>query len=558
LISYNGFRKNIVSSLGDSRNDVLLQISEAISNIHSSAQIISNLYYYNDTLDTIVNANPNYLDEMTKYNYLIQLKTMSQTYQNALVNIDMPYYCVLRADNGYNYLSLPHKQEYNFEKFDDAMWTEKLSGTDGQMVVALPYKDKINEDQELWCLSFARILKNANGLPAGQLFINVDERVVYKAYEDVINHNSIYLLGEDRIIISSDKEDFIGSRYDLDINLEVDSGVISEVVDIDGEEHLISGYRVKNTGLMIIEHLKTAEIIAPLNTILKNISLMCVVMSAVIIIISLYVTRWLVRPLEVIRNRLLLVSNGALDVSFADDTFYEFQQINHACQYMLTQIDHLIQSVKQEEQKKRAAEIQALQSQINPHFIYNTLFSIKCMVDMQKSEAASNMLVRFCSLLRRLFREKGAFTTIRNELKYLREYEQIMEYRYPDLFTINYSVDPKLYQCHILRFVLQPLIENSIFHGSKYMSAINRIDVVVRAVPEKNQLVLMVSDTGVGMEQETLSHVFDIKSGVSHDHFGLYNVRQRLMLYFDDPDVIEIQSCKENGTKVIIRHPMID
>lgn len=206
---------------------------------------------------------------------------------------------------------------------------------------------------------------------------------------------------------------------------------------------------------------------------------------------------------------------------------------------------------------KRAQAI-ALQSQINPHFMSNTLENINYMaVDaLGKDNKVSEMIKALADMLRNSLKGTGALVTIREEIAYCEKYLKIQKIRYEDKFDVIWKVDPEVYECRIIRIVLQPLIENAVYYGIRPLSAKGLIRITVHSAGDRIQI--LVTDNGLGMTKEKREELnLQIRQNMIREssHIGLSNVYQRLKLYYGDECEIDIESKPGAGTCIGIRIP---
>ncbi|MEX2416617.1 MAG: sensor histidine kinase, partial [Paenibacillaceae bacterium] len=216
----------------------------------------------------------------------------------------------------------------------------------------------------------------------------------------------------------------------------------------------------------------------------------------------------------------------------------------------------LMSQVVKEQEFKRKSEISALQAQINPHFLYNTLDSIVWMAEAKKSEE----VVLMTSALARLFRSsisKGReLVLIQTELEHITNYLTIQQMRYRDKLTFHIDVAPKILNYLTLNILLQPLVENAIYHGIKNKSGIGVI--TIRGCEDQDKVIFHVIDNGVGMDEATIARILSNQAASERRGMGVANVHERIQLYFGDAFGLSYESEPDVGTSVIIRIPKID
>ena len=208
-----------------------------------------------------------------------------------------------------------------------------------------------------------------------------------------------------------------------------------------------------------------------------------------------------------------------------------------------------------EQEQKRKSELKALQSQINPHFLYNTLDSIIWMAEGKKNEEVVLMTASLARLLRQSISNEDELVSIGQEAEYARSYLTIQKMRYKDKLEFQIDISPAIFGVKIIKLVLQPIIENAIYHGLKYKDS--KGFLIVRGYQEGEKAVLEVEDNGVGMDEETLSHIFEKHKVNYHSNgVGVYNVQKRLKLYYGEEYGIVYKSKKNEGTRAVITIPM--
>lgn len=552
----NDFYEYITSTQTMLLKQTALKIEDTIS----TAEIISNMYYYNPSIATIIHTNSKYLDDHSRYSYYLEMKGIDEQLETALINSDLSYKCIMISDNGFTYNSAARISDYRFEQYMTAKWDTLLEDSKGSIVLVTPYEDESADSTWYW--SFARVLKsNATYKPIGRLFINIDERTVFDLYKNLSSEqNDLFILNEEDTIISSSSVNSIGTVYPSDDSES--NNMDGRIQDIDGISYLILSFPIEHTQLYIVEHIPLTTVLSPFRTAICRILICCVVITIILIFLARMLTSKAVLPFNQLYTSLSKFGSGDLNVTFPPSKITEFQQINSICNVTVGRINNLIDEIQEKEEQKRIAEIQALQSQIRPHFLNNTLFTIKCMIDLNKNETALAMLKHLSALLKYLQHNQDILATVAEEIEELKQYVAIMSYRYPDAFTVDFIIDPQVSDNKILRHLLQPLVENSIFHGIGTDESINHITIAIRL--DDDLMTISVSDTGCGIDPQKLARLFHTPEhheqtgpACHHEQVGLYNIKERLLLYFHMPDPITVTSVPYERTEFIIKHPII-
>lgn len=223
---------------------------------------------------------------------------------------------------------------------------------------------------------------------------------------------------------------------------------------------------------------------------------------------------------------------------------------------MIVTIEQLMKQNSYEQKQKRISELKALQAQINPHFLYNTLDSIIWMAEDGQTDDVVLMTSSLAKLLRQSISNEKEFVTIREEIDYIRHYLIIQKMRYKDKLTYEINIDPDIQFCDILKLVVQPLVENAIYHGIKYKDGIGFIQVVGYRINE--DICLEVIDNGAGITPEKLEHLFEPNcSHPKKNGVGIINVQERLRMQYGEPYGLYYESRPSEGTRVKILIPYI-
>lgn len=233
----------------------------------------------------------------------------------------------------------------------------------------------------------------------------------------------------------------------------------------------------------------------------------------------------------------------------------EVGDLAHSFNQMQEEMKQLLSQVVAQERAKRTAEIHALQAQINPHFLYNTLNTIKWMANMQCADNIGEATASLIYMLRYASSMQGDLVSIRDELQFVEKYLSLMQLRYCDRFDVKFDIEEEALDGLSLRFLLQPFVENAIFHGFQGNEAANLLTIGARV--DRQDLILTVEDNGVGMTDRQLEHIqADDLHREGFNSIGIRNVMERIKLHYDDRYGVVLSSGPMRGTRVVITLPM--
>jgi two-component system sensor histidine kinase YesM len=244
------------------------------------------------------------------------------------------------------------------------------------------------------------------------------------------------------------------------------------------------------------------------------------------------------------------------------ETMDEIGQLVRSYNKLGGRIERLTEQVKHNESMKKEADMLALQAQINPHFLYNTLSSIHWMALMNQDTKTAHMVGNLSDFLRFSLNKGAQYCPVSQEISHARHYANIQSIRYPDQFEIHFFVDPSMNDIMMLKLLLQPLIENALIHG--ILKKDGKGVIHVHAVMNKETMTFVVDDTGIGMEPDKLREVLyrlqqsDEPEPIVQGSYGLRNVHQRLLLHYGNEAGLKIESMEGIGTRVTFTLPAME
>ncbi|WP_238725920.1 sensor histidine kinase [Diplocloster agilis] len=272
------------------------------------------------------------------------------------------------------------------------------------------------------------------------------------------------------------------------------------------------------------------------------------------VLIAILLSSMITKPIKALVKSMKKVEQGQFEnVTLQTVGHNEISALTNSFNIMTEEIHHLMIQNMEEQEQKRKSELMALQSQINPHFLYNTLDSIIWMAEGGKNREVVLMTSSLAKLLRQSISNEDEIVTIASEVEYTRSYLTIQKMRYQDRLEFSIDVDPDILDLKIVKLVLQPLVENAIYHGIKYKETKGMIWVTGRNLG--SIIVIRVEDNGIGMTEEQLAHIFEKKTSRKSNGVGAGNVNKRLRLYYGPEYGLTYESQLNVGTTVTIRIP---
>ena len=279
-----------------------------------------------------------------------------------------------------------------------------------------------------------------------------------------------------------------------------------------------------------------------------------------LVFVNLRLSAWITAPMKKLDRAVKELEAGRETVDLKVDGPYEVEHLSRSIQSMVSTMRHLMDDILQQEEQKRRSELDVLQSQINPHFLYNTLDSVIWMTENGRTEDAVVMLTSLARLFRISLSRGSNIITVAEELEHARHYLTIQKMRYKNKFSADLSADG-VESLYTIKLIVQPILENAIYHGMDYADGDGKI--CVRAFREGEDTVIEVADNGLGMPEEVVERLLDQGSayaaaGSKGSGIGLRNVHRRIQLTFGREYGLTILSEPDDGTVVRIRLPALD
>lgn len=420
-----------------------------------------------------------------------------------------------------------------------------------------------NGNQYRWVVSLSRAVELTEGTSTtqGVLLVDLSYSSLEHLFDGVTARKGGYVY-----LISSDGEILYHPRIQL-----IDSGRMKENnmaaagykdgnhrEKFNGETRNIIVKSIGYTGWKVVG--VTPSHVVSLNTIKTRLFIVFIItlILAVLALINSYISSRITNPIKELEKSVAVLEDGDLEAAVSIGGSYEIKHLGNSIQNMAKQIRLLMEDIVTEHEAKRKQEFDTLQSQINPHFLYNTLDIIVWMIENeQKAEA-----VKAVTALARFFRislSKGkSIITVRDELEHVRNYLMIQHMRFKNKFSYKIDVREDCMELASLKLMLQPLVENAIYHGMEFMDGDG--EILLRVWKDGEELYFTVKDNGLGMTKEQVESLFSDEVHVTSKKgsgIGVKNVNERIKLYFGEKYGLVIESEPDEGTTIIIHLPAI-
>lgn len=560
---YRNISRDLEQSLSDHAMSLSFQISKYMDERLRS--IISRVYTlvsgpsYTTTLREFLLGNNEYQYAltMTRINGFISEIKMSDPFISSV-------YVYTPKGTFYDLASYP-KTGFDFLKSD--LYREYQENGGPVLYKSAKMKDEIFKGDKYVIPLVVRV--NLSGyFGEVYLIINIDSNEMDKYLSKSI------IGGEDVVVVDTNKR-LIASNGAIDTQAYRDKITIRPKLshwDENNRDYIVSADCLDSSNWVVVVFSDKSQNKAALNSSRYLVAFLIVLSAVIAGAFSLFFSIRIIRPLEQLQQSMLAVTKGDFTMRYEYGYNNEVGRLarcfndmveklgNFVCELNLTieQLKVEKENVKREQTLKRKAELNALQAQIDPHFLHNTLNSIIWLAEEGKSEEISTLSAELARFYEYRIRGTKSVICINDEIEQVKSYLAIQRIRYGNSISYHFELDESLMDRLILKLVLQPLVENAIFHGVQSSDRPQK-DISIRVwEDEQTNIVLEVRDNGAGIEPEQLKKIneqLSVCSFVPKDGYGIYNVNERIKLYFGDEYGLVYESEAGKWTRAILRIP---
>jgi two-component system sensor histidine kinase YesM len=527
------------------------------STMHVIEQISFNVENYRNNMIDIVNLideNINKADNINSSKLVEKLDVILDM-KDDIVSI------ALFSDKGKIIIGDPFSKLKNNADIINQEWFIKANENNGQVFISSPHVQNLFEVKHNWVISLSKAITFNYGKEKINGILLVD-----------INFNSIeqfckkISLGErGYVYIIDSKGNFIYHPQQQLIYLGLKNEDIKDVLktyygttiqNTDKEERLITVKTIGNSDWRVAG-VSYMDEFYKIKKDITNFSAAILALAIIfIILLFIFISAKITKPIKELDNSMKKVEEGDFNIKVDINGDKEVVHLAKTFNIMVSKIRQLMDQIVIEQEAKRKSELDALQAQINPHFLYNTLDSIVWMAENGKTQDVITMVTSLARLFRISISRGRNIITVREEIEHAKNYLIIQKIRFKSKFKFNIEVEEKVLQYKTLKLILQPIIENAIYHGIEYMFEEGNITVSAKEVNDK--LLYEVTDNGLGIKPDILENILSYNSKENGGAgVGIRNVHERIQLCYGKEYGLEIESELEEGTKVKLWLPIV-
>ncbi len=460
-------------------------------------------------------------------------------------------------DNSGNSFSINNRSDYESVPVNirEAAWYREAISARGSYFLRLNGDGVFSESAKENSVSLIRSVRDINTTESiGVLVINISETAFRQAYEGIgwYNASRFFLLDENGngIVRSSQPDaELLEALHEADDGQE--QGTLR--LRLNKEQHLVSRLREANHGWKLISMMPVSQLSAETTPAFMS-GFMVILFNGVLLFVgAILVSGMITSPINKLLHSMKQVETGVLEEWDIRAGNREISQLQEHYNLMIGWIRELIEKVVAEQRTKRKNELSVLQAQIKPHFLYNTLDSINALALMGDTEGVVRVVDALGVYYRLSLGHGREVVTVGEEVEMVRNYLAIQKMRYGDLFEDLYDLDPAASSAPLLKLVLQPLVENAIYHGIRESG--HNGTICIRTRLEEEAVCISISDNGAGISPERLERLMQGEEGIDSG-FGLRGTIERMRMFCGRQDVFIMESRPGEGTEITLRYPL--
>lgn len=553
-LSYSNSEGIIKDKSAAYSRDILNMIQMRLDDYVNNLTVISqDLLYEEKIYDILKNKDTNLINRFEDTNIVnshLKMVVLSRTEVRAITIIGNNGTSCYADDNSKNVSSrdsLPYKEIL-----------EKARHNDGN-----PIWFVISADRKVKDVFICRVINDIDNFKEiGLMVIQVKKEFLDTVYQGLTGNL-------ENIAILTENEEFIACRDINDTYLlsdEFTSGIKGEKGEKEDKKtgHFVSYVSMKNPDWKVVAYVTLNELYKDAYDLRRNIVLVCLVSVVLLSLITAFIAVDFVKPINNLVKGMKKVQKGEGNVSVKDDREDELGFLNKTFNEMSGEIHHLVNWVYREQLTRREAELKALQSQINPHFLFNTLESINWLAQLNNVPEISRTVSDLSDLMEASIGRDDRLITIEEEFSYADKYISLLKSRFADRIEFNKNVQKDVLGIKIPRLLIQPLIENAVFHGIEKSRGKGIINL--NAYKKDDRIVIEVIDNGTGMDSDELNCLNEKLSLDNDSYFkkladkrnksvGIENVNRRIKLFYGENYGLLIESEQGQYTRVVVSIP---
>lgn len=559
----NYFTKDVLERRAATQSEDDLRMLElGIKNMLDDIMYTSNYIQFDSNMSQLLKTHKLIDADSTNVKQKIALNYIHISNElSGITDLLMPLYITIMFKNDLYYTNYS-PIDFNPLEFKEKPWFKKLDNLSFYQTYWLgahPTYIKSERDTYPYLITIGRRIQSAYSSNS-YLIISLKENEIKKLFSQYQSEKRVkfYLTNKDGDIYSSLNTDEVGTTLPYDV-----ANNDYQIVDYEEEKHLLVSYPVSYSDWRLVSLVPYKDTIGSINMVTRTTILIQGGFLVLFLIGLIMLVREFTKPITRLHQVTKAIKQGDLTARIPLSGSNDVAQLGQSFNHMLDTIEEMIEQIKVKEEAKRNAELEMLQAQINPHFLFNVLNAIRLKIKMDGNAGSASLIYSLSALLRMTINRNNAFISLEEEVTIVKHYVDLMNFRHQHDVELEIDVSDTASSIEVPRFFLQPVIENAIIHGK------NNRKVTIRIMANeqsKNQLELIVTDNGKGMDAATLERLQEkvfksnsntfIKSNQSFNGIGVQNVYQRMKLIYGEEFQMTIDSIEGEGTTLTLHIPV--
>lgn len=565
LVVSNQLTKGMIKDKAVEDGMSTLEVMEQyIHNTIEKMLYVSNYIQFDNDINAIIKQRWSRGDIVSQEQFVedfLNAKKVTEKLENISFPGEKTYITILLPD-GTNYTNYAYT-EYDPRRFFDEPWFQDLVNQPSfstYWIQTHPSYLQSDQESQEQMITIAKTIKYFSSEPFAYLIVSLNENQISDIFAGQDTNRETVLLDSSGVIVSHQDNAKIGETFAYFDDFR--SGSDSHLIEIEEEDYLLLKRELRFSDWTIVNMIPYKEAVSRINTIQKvNLTIQVLFFSLFLVILITLVRRF-TKPIFRLGRVAAQVQDGNLQVRSHVRGKDEIGRLGRSFDEMLDRIEHMFTLIQYEQSRKRKAELEMLQAQINPHFLFNILNSIRMRILLNGDKDNAALISSLSALLRMTINRNNEFIPLHEEVETVTHYVSLMNSRHKGSIHLHVELAADTLMEEVPRFFMQPIIENSLIHGLRDQEG----TIWIKSQKEDGDLAIEIGDTGEGMDEE---HVARLRARIAsldetseEDRFGqfsgigLNNVYERIRLIYGDTFAFTIDSEPQIGTTVRIRIPL--
>lgn len=556
MVSFTFTRESTQRTAMDYTEQLIRQVQSNIDSYITHMENITEVVQFNELMRDYLAATEPVEDSDIRPRLISFLNAISRTRDDISL-------ILLIGDNG---TVIAHEEGIQLNpvvRLTEQFWYRNARAAEGQTVVSSSHVQNVVDGEYRWVITLSRALDD------GVMLVDMNFSVINELLSSISfgRRGYIFIVDQQGRIVYHPRQELIYSnleREQIDEVLNHSSGSFS--VEIGEEERIYTISTSPRTGWRIVGVNYASEMVQNRQVIQSYYLYWTIALIAVALGVSILISRYLSRPILELRATMRAVERGDFEIAAQVRSNNEIGELARDFNIMVARIKELVERNAMEQEAKRRSELLVLQNQITPHFLYNTLDSIIWMAEGKQHDEVVRMVSALARLLRLSISRGDELVSVRDEMEHIRNYLTIQKIRYQDKLDYRIEVETGVEHLSVPKVILQPLVENAIYHGIKNLEDGGCVTVTARR--DGDLLRLTVENDGVGIDAQQLMHLQErldvtdtppsrVPARRSTSRVGLSNVNERIKLFFGEPYGLSFSAGTAGGVVVTLLIPVV-